>query len=327
MALNDVVSDELLRVQEELDAEAAEDQADVDAKRWRMKYKYKYYYKYKARAEEEAGMQQNQVLGNLWDIDPAVADMELALAAADVDARRNAAGGSPVKALTGGAEATPMMIMASPPQLGRGDELVGVGGESPVGLGEKGQVEFVIYTEELTQESVQHIAGQSKRQAEHFLKILHSTSLQDKAFRAQTVPQQRGMKKETAAWNSLLNIMQVKGDDEVKNALSAREVPAVTSENVRPAVQFLSRALGLPECKESAPTPAATPAGAEKPPWDHSKTPEGRYRYLRRNKESEVVNEIKSNPAYKSPEKIGWDHDKYYKTTGVPNPATCLARW
>jgi hypothetical protein len=210
----------------------------------------------------------------------------------------------------------------SPPQLGRGEEWeYAVGeGDSPVSAG-LGEVEFVCPTDEIAGPAIKHIALQSKRQAEFFQQKLHSTGLQEKAFRAKTVPLQRGMRMETQAWKDLASVVNEKGAEEVKAALASREVPAVTSANVGPAVQFLARAL---EVKGLATTGGETPASTTRkptdspPPWDGSKTPEGRFRYLKRNK---ITN---SSPMLKSPEKVGWDHDKYFRSAGGANPANCL---
>jgi len=327
MSLNEVVSEELVRVHEELEEQALEDQANVDAKRWRMKYKYKYYYKYKARAEEEAGMQQNAVLGNLWDIDPAVAGMEGDLMAAELDAAPNSSGpaGSGVSGSAVDAPSSPVMAIESPPQLGRGHGqamlLSDVGLESPGTVGEDGEIEFCLMTNEIDNEPLKHIVKSSKAQANHFQQKLHATGLQDKAFRSRTIPMQRGMRKETQAWTDLLFIVREKGAEEVKTALQQKEVVAVTSKNVRPAVGYLTRALEVSAMGIESPssTPGAANDEKPKPGWDASKTPFGRKVFLEvlKKKNSEAYSQITANPCKKSPEKIGWDHDSYYRGTGT----------
>jgi len=329
MALNEVVAEELGRVHAELQEQVEVEQADTDAKRWRMKYKYKYYYKYKAKADEEAGVSNTQVLGDLWDIDPAVAHLEGpdAVAATAVVAAPT----SPPKA----GQKTVNNMLQSPPQLGRGEEWdYAVGeGDSPVGAGDLGEVEFFVPTEEIDEEPIMHIAGQSKRQADFFQQKLHSTGLQEKSFRSKTVPLQRGMRKETDAWKDVLNIVREKGAEEVKNALSAKDVLALTSANVKQAVQFLAKALEVKNLvstpgRVNSPSSASSSRGAQRtpPPWDTSKTPEGRYRYLKRLEkvDAETVGRIKMNPSLKSPEKVGWDHDKYFRMPGARVPAEAM---
>merc|ERR1712167_70557 len=108
-------------------------------------------------------------------------------------------------------------VMRSPPQLGRGEDSTFMAGDaSPSSL--KGQVEFFLMTDEIEEGAVKHIARQSKQQAAYFQQELHSTNLQQKSKRAQMVPLQRGMRKETEAWNNLLLVITAKGEEEVKSA-------------------------------------------------------------------------------------------------------------
>jgi len=329
IALNEVVDEELEKVHMELVDYEDHERSNTDAKRWKMKYKYKYYYKYKAEAEEEVGVQQSQVLGDMWDIDPAVADVEA----------QAAPRGSPSKAtmsmLGGGSmgkSSSAMLgqssLLMSPPQLGRGDLEDEDEPDSP--NVDQGQVEFFLETEEISEAPVKQVVHQSKRQASHFLVKVHEVGLQNKEARKVMIPQQRGMKNETEAWKDLLSIVVEKGAEETKAALRSKDVKALTSNNIMQAVTFLTAALEANLAPKESPMAGDRIHGTVgRPDWDSSKTPEGRYRYLKRldKQDSEAARKIQSNPTLKSPEKVGWDHDKYYKTSGVPNPSTCISRW
>jgi len=309
LALNEVVDEELDKVHDELADQEAADRQNTDAKRWKMKYKYKYYYKYKAEQEEEVGMQQSQVLGDMWDIDPAVASLEEEADAAGLAGSMHRPS-SPQRSFIagrGGAMQLSDVMMESPPQLGRGaefdDEQL-----SPDVSGEGGQVEFFIETEEVAEEPVRQIVAQSNRQAAAFLVQVHEIGLQNKQLRKSMIPQQRGMKIETAAWRNLLRIVNQKGAEETKAALRSKDVQAVTSKNVRPAVNFLAAALEAELEAEVNPMDGPM-APADRPVWDGSKTPEGRFRYLKLLDKQDPDNhrKILANPSLKSPDKVGWD--------------------
>lgn len=208
----------------------------------------------------------------------------------------------------------------SPPQLGRGDG-VEIDGDSPVG--DQGQIEFVLGTEEIDEEQVTQISKVSQRQAEKFQQLLHETSLQDKAHRSRMVPLQRGMRKETQAWKKLLQIMNEKGTEEVKAALAARDVPGLTSENIRQAVIFLQKAL---RCAIEGPATSPTPAAEQekKPEWDHSTSAWGRFQYLKKTKTTAESLPKLRQAAMNSPGSLGWDHDHYFaNNVSGKGPSSC----
>jgi len=332
-SLEEVVGEELERVQRELELCELDDASNISAKRWRLKYKYKYYYKYKARAEEEAGVQQAQVLGQTWDLDPAVADMEspMYLPAPEPDFNGQHTGPtempppmSPARALPDSPSNHAMDLSyapTSPPQLGRGDlDFV----DSPAEFGEQGPAEFMVYVAELEHEQVHAVEMASRRQAAACLQELHSTGLQEKQYREKTVPMQRGMRKETEAWQNLIAIMNDRGVEEVKEALTVREVTTLTSKNIRAAVRYLAKVLNVPLMTKQSPAKGPMDLIRESLPWDSSVTPAGREKYLKRLQTANNSSPTANNPhaaelallrtqALQSPEKLGWDHERSRK--------------
>ena len=115
--------------------------------------------------------------------------------------------------------------------------------------------------------------------------------------------------------------------EETKAALRSKDVQALTSKNIKAAVSFLAQALEAELEAETNPMdgPMAPP---DRPAWDSSKTPEGRHRYLKRLEKADAENfrKLSSNPSLKSPDKVGWDHERYYKTGGIA-PANALQKW
>jgi hypothetical protein len=322
------VEEELERVHHDLANQEAAERANIDAKRWKMKYKYKYYYKYKAEAEEEEGLQQSQVLGDMWDIDPAVADVEAkggAAAAASTGSTGGAVsrsvGGRPTPIATAGHQYA--YTLGSPPQLGRGDQE----DDEDIDLAGDQQVEFYLHTEEVDEEPVAQIARQSKRQAAAFLVKVHEVGLANKELRKQMIPQQRGMKQETKHWENLELVVTQKGNEEAKAALRSKDIKAVTSQNVARVVSFLADALEA-KLDEGSPQGGGSPVKEERPLWDSSQGPEGRFRYLKR--EKLITGQSRpEDPRLKSPQKLGWDHDQYYKSGGTATggPATCIQKY